>query len=143
MYNACIYHLSACIWQRVFYKEWRARRHALQHQPILQPTSRSVLAILLMQVSPCLLVRFRCLPAMNNTLGPTGPASIDSAPSTLEIVIGLLALVLALAAVVVGFAQYLQNRTGKRRRSVTESGIETQVIPTHHSDTEPIRSGQR
>jgi hypothetical protein len=77
---------------------------------------------------------------MNNTVVPAGPAPIDSTPPPFEIVIGLIALVVALAAVVVSIAQYLQERAAKRRHSDTESGIELSVVPSHHSDTDSVRS---
>jgi hypothetical protein len=82
---------------------------------------------------------------MNNTVAPAGPAPIESGrPSTLEVIIGLLALVLALAAVVVGIAQYLQTRAARRRHPDTESGVElTPTNPSYHSDTESTRSGPR
>jgi hypothetical protein len=72
------------------------------------------------------------------------PASADSGPSTIEVIIGLLALFLALAAVVVGVAQYLQARTARRRQLDPESGqanIEmVPVVPSHASGTESVTS---
>jgi hypothetical protein len=80
---------------------------------------------------------------MNNTLGPAGPAPIDSGLSPIEITIGLLALILALAAVVVGVAQYLQARAAKRRQSDPESGVELSVVHSRQSDAESVGSGPR
>jgi hypothetical protein len=84
---------------------------------------------------------------MNNTMGQPESASADSGPSTIEIIIGLLALVLALAAVVVGVAQYLQARTARRRQSDPESGqadIEmVPVVPSNASDTDSVTSNHR
>jgi hypothetical protein len=79
---------------------------------------------------------------MDNTVVPDGPAPINSGlPSTIEIIIGLLALVLALAAVVVGVAQYLQARAAKRRQSDPESGTELSVVQRRPSDTHSVGSG--
>jgi hypothetical protein len=75
---------------------------------------------------------------MKDTTGQPEPASADSAPSTIEIIIGLLALVLALAAVVVGVAQYLQAKAARRRQADPESGqtdIELQTTSNHMADT--------
>jgi hypothetical protein len=82
---------------------------------------------------------------MNNTVAPAGPAPIESErPSTLEVIIGLLALILALAAVVVGIAQYLQARAAKRQHSDTESGVELKpTIPGRRSDIDSVGSMTR
>jgi hypothetical protein len=80
---------------------------------------------------------------MNNTLGPAGPAPIDSGLSPIEITIGLLALILALAAVVVGVAQYLQARAAKHRKSDPESGAELSVITSRQSNNGYVGSVSR
>jgi len=81
---------------------------------------------------------------MNNTMGQLEPASADSGPPTIEIIIGLLALALALAAVIVGIAQYLLARAERRRQSDPESGqanIEMlPVVPSHASGAESVAS---
>ena len=77
-------------------------------------------------------------------MGQPESAPADSGPSTIEIIIGLLALVLALAAVVVGIAQYLLARAERRRQSDPESGqanIEMlPVVPSHASGAESVAS---
>lgn len=77
-------------------------------------------------------------------MGQLEPASADSGPSTIEIIIGLLALALALAAVIVGIAQYLLARAERRRQSDPESGqanIEMlPVVPSHASGAESVAS---
>lgn len=79
---------------------------------------------------------------MNNTVVPDGPAPINSGlPSTIEIIIGLLALILALAAVIVGVAQYLQARAARLRQSDSESDVELSVVPSRQSDAESVGSG--
>jgi hypothetical protein len=82
---------------------------------------------------------------MNSTTGwpESSPTDTATPPSIIDTIIGLLALVLALAAVVVGVAQYLQARAAKRRHSDTEAGVEMPVIPSHHSDTDPVGSMTR
>jgi hypothetical protein len=84
---------------------------------------------------------------MNNTLGPAEPAPINSGPSTIEVIIGLLALVLALAAVVIGVAQYIQARAAKRRQMDLEIGQTTIEMPTmtlsHTSDTDSVTSNPK
>ena len=80
-------------------------------------------------------------------MGQPEPASADSGPSTIEIIIGFLALVLDVAAVVIGFAQYLQARTTRRQLLDAESGqanIEmVPVVPSHASDTDSVASNPR
>ena len=77
-------------------------------------------------------------------MGQLEPASADSGPPTIEIIIGLLALALALAAVIVGIAQYLLARAERRRQSDPESGqinIEMlPVVPSHASGAESVAS---
>ena len=84
---------------------------------------------------------------MNNTMGQLEPASADSGPSTIEIIIGLLALVLALAAVIVGIAQYLLARAERRRQSDPESdhaNIEMlPVVPSLASNTDSVTANRR
>jgi hypothetical protein len=79
---------------------------------------------------------------MNNTMDRPEAASAYSGPSTIEIIIALLALFLALAAVVVGIAQYLQARAAKRRQMDLEAGqTDTELMPTttsHRSNTDSI-----
>jgi hypothetical protein len=73
---------------------------------------------------------------MNNTMGQLEPASADSGPSTIEIIIGLLALALALAAVIVGIAQYLLARAERRRQSDPEFGqTNIEMMPVVPSNT--------
>jgi flagellar basal body-associated protein FliL len=84
---------------------------------------------------------------MNNQMGQPEPASADSGPSTIEIIIGLLALLLALAAVVVGVAQYLLARAERRRQSDPESGQPNTemmpVVPSHTSTTDSVTANRR
>lgn len=84
---------------------------------------------------------------MNNTASQPESASADSGPSTIEIIIGLLALVLALAAVVVAIAQLHLARTTKRRQSDPESGqtniAMTPMTPSHRSDIDSVESDHR
>jgi flagellar basal body-associated protein FliL len=85
---------------------------------------------------------------MNATTGQPDPASTDSGPSTIEIIIGFLALVLALAAVVVGVAQYFQARAAKHQRRQPEpelgqTNIELSTITNHVADTDSVASNAR
>jgi hypothetical protein len=85
---------------------------------------------------------------MNSTTSQTQSVSAGSGPSTIEIIIGLLALVLALAAVVVAIAQLHLARTTKRRQSDLESGhVNFQMVPprtpSHAPDTNSVRSDHR
>ena len=80
-------------------------------------------------------------------MGQLEPASADSGPPTIEIIIGLLALALALAAVIVGIAQYLLARAERRRQSDPESdhaNIEMlPVVPSLASNTDSVTANRR
>jgi len=85
---------------------------------------------------------------MNNTASPGESASTNSGPSTIEIIIGLLALALALAAVVVAILQLHQARAARQRRQRPEpelgqNDIELPTITVPLDNTTSIDSNTR
>lgn len=82
---------------------------------------------------------------MNNTVGPGGPAPIESGPSTIETIIGLLALILALAAVVIAIIQVHQARAIRNRHrpdnpELGHANIELTNTTDHVADTDSVGS---
>jgi hypothetical protein len=71
---------------------------------------------------------------MGTSTSPGQDSAADSGPSTLEIVISILALILALAAVAVAMIQVHQARTGRVRPTDTES--QTAIDPSRTSTTQ-------
>jgi flagellar basal body-associated protein FliL len=87
---------------------------------------------------------------MNNTadLAESAPAGPGYSPSTIEVIIGLLALVLALATVVIAIIQLHQARAARHQHRQPEpelgqANIELPTITSHVAVTDPVGNNTR
>jgi flagellar basal body-associated protein FliL len=87
---------------------------------------------------------------MNHTAAPaeSAPAGLGSSPSTIEIILGLLALLLALAAVVIAAIQLHQVRTASHRPRQPEPelgqiNIELPIVTNHVADIDSVGNNAR